>query len=279
DVLIFVIGMLVSAFGTVVGFGGSVFMVPILIIFFDFPMPIAIGSSMAALLPASLISSFFNYREKNIDYLVGSLIQLPAVAGTILGSFLVAFLPVLELQFTFAFFVIVVGALMLLPRKNKGTDARKQGMMYRIRRMPTSFIRKNRPQNLAYRLNGGIIALFGTFSGVIAGLFGIGGGFLQTPVMIRLFKMPPHIATSTSLFILVITSLTGFITHYMLNHILLYKSVALVLGFSVGALGGRLYKKQKKVKLKLDYLIGFGLLLAGLGVIVNVVLRSGLLKV
>ncbi len=120
QLLLILVGLLVSAFGTMVGFGGGVFIVPILIIFFQYPIGEAIGSSMSAMVPAALIASFFNYREKNIDYLVATLIQFPAMGGTVLGAFLVAFLPVLEMQFTFAFFVIIV-SFYLLGTPNKST--------------------------------------------------------------------------------------------------------------------------------------------------------------
>lgn len=275
EIFIFIIGVLVSAFGTIVGFGGGVFMVPILIIVFQYPIDIAIGSMMSALLPASLIASFFNYRERNIDYLVASLIQFPAVIGTVVGALLVAFLPVLELEFTFAFFVIMIGLYMLNSSRQKQTN-QKTGMMYRFSRMPTSFIRKNHAKHLAYRLNGGIIAVFGLVSGTIAGLFGIGGGFLQTPIMIKVFKIPPQIATSTSLFILVITSLTGLATHLWLGHIVWEKSLPLVAAFAIGALGGRMFKAGRPSREGLELMIGIGLLLAGVGIIVNVVLTLGL---
>jgi uncharacterized protein len=273
EIFIFIIGILVSAFGTIVGFGGGVFMVPILIIVFQYPIDIAIGSMMSALLPASLIASFFNYRERNIDYLVASLIQFPAVIGTVIGALLVAFLPVLELEFTFAFFVISIGIYMLISsRQNQAT--RKSGVMYRFSRMPTSFIRKNHAKHLAYRLNAGLIAVFGLLSGTIAGMFGIGGGFMQTPIMIKVFRIPPQIATSTSLFILVITSLTGLATHFWLGHIVWEKSLPLVAAFAIGALGGRMFKAGRPSREGLERMIGIGLFLAGIGIIVNVVLTS-----
>jgi uncharacterized membrane protein YfcA len=277
SLLIFLIGILVSAFGTLVGFGGGVFMVPILIIFFKFPIPYAIGATLASLLPASIISSFFNYREKNIDYLVATLIQVPAIAGTITGAFLVASMPVLEMQFFFAFFVIALSFYILSTRKKKVSNPKKSAM-YRLRRAPTTFIRRNRHKQAAYRLNGGIIGIFGFLSGGIAGLFGVGGGFLQTPFMIRVFRMPPQIATSTSLFILIITSFSGLVSHYLLGHVIWGKTLPLAAAFAVGAIGGR-YLKQGKVRLPgTEIMIGVGLFLAGIGVILNILIKSGYLK-
>lgn len=272
ELLLFIVGVIVSAFGTTVGFGGGVFLVPILIIFFGYNMEIAIGSTMSAMMPAAIIASLFNLRDRSIDYLVGILIQLPAMAGTVLGAFMVAFLPVQELQLIFVVFVLGIGVLMLLPKKKEAP--RHAGIMYRIRRVPTTFIRKNREKKLAYRLNGGVISLFGFVSGTVAGLFGIGGGFLQTPMMIKLFRMPAQIATSTSLFILVVTSFTGFISHFLLGNVLWSRSLPLMIAFSVGSLIGNLLKKRTPRGKKLERLIAIGLLLAGIGVLLNLLMKS-----
>jgi uncharacterized protein len=272
DILLFFIGVTVSAFGVLIGFGGGVFMVPILIIFFQFPIELAIGTAMSALLPASLIASIFNYREKSIDYVVASLLQLPAMVGTVIGAFLVAYMPVLQMQFLFAFFVLVIGIYMLATYKKK--QKRKQGMMYRLNRMPTSFIRKNHNKHTAYRLNGSLMAFMGLGTGTIAGLFGIGGGFLQTPLMIRAFKIPSQIAISTSLFILVITSLSGISSHYWLGHIDWTKSMPLMLAFAVGAVLGKVIKgKRTTAQQTSEKMIGIGLMLAGISVVIHIFLK------
>jgi len=274
--LMMLVGLLVSTFGTVVGFGGGVFMVPVLIIFFHYPIELAIGSTMSAMFPAALIASFFNYREKNIDYLVATLIQFPAMLGTVLGAFLVAFLPVVELQFIFAFFVIIIGFLTLSSKQEDGLP-RKNGVMYRVTKMPTSFIRKNHQQHLAYRLNGGVVSFFGLVTGTVAGLFGIGGGFLQTPAMIKVFGMPSKIATSTSLFILTVTSLTGLCTHYWLGHVDWFKSVPLMTAFALGAAFGQYFKRDGMRLPGIDILIGIGLFLAGTTLIINIIIKTGIL--
>ncbi len=247
-------------------------MVPILIIFFQFPIELAIGTAMSALLPAALISTIFNIREKSVDYIVASLFQFPAMVGTVIGAFLVAYMPVLQMQILFALFVLTVGLYMLATYKQK--QKRKKGMMYRINRMPTSFIRKNHPKHLAYRLNGSLMAFFGLCTGTIAGLFGIGGGFLQTPIMIRIFKIPSQIAISTSLFILVVTSFSGIMSHYWLGNIDWTKSMPLMLAFALGALLGKGLKERNSASQQAsEKLIGLGLILAGVSVMVHITLK------
>ncbi|WP_231583480.1 sulfite exporter TauE/SafE family protein [Rufibacter radiotolerans] len=273
EILLFLVGVAVSAFGTMVGFGGGVFLVPILIIFFQFPIELAIGSAMCALLPGALVASIFNFREKSIDYVVASLLQLPAMLGTVIGAFLVAYIPVLPMQVFFALFVLSIGIYMLATYRKVQT--RQRGMMYRINRMPTSFIRKNHPRHLAYRLNGSLMAFLGLCTGVIAGLFGIGGGFLQTPIMIKAFNIPSQIAISTSLFILIITSLSGISSHYWLGNIDWNQSIPLMLAFAVGALLGNILKKRQATtsRKSSERLIGIGLVLAGASVIIHIFLK------
>ncbi|WP_187261039.1 sulfite exporter TauE/SafE family protein [Pontibacter beigongshangensis] len=270
---IFFIGIVVSAFGTIIGFGGGVFMVPVLIIFFGYNIEIAIGSTMSALVPASLIASVFNLRDKSIDYLVGTLIQLPAVVGTVLGAFLVASLPVARLQFIFSVFVTLIGVYFLFNRQAKAPP-KHSGLMYQMRGVPTSFIRINKVKKLAYRLNVGLVAIFGFMTGIVAGLFGIGGGFLQTPIMTKLFRMPYQVATSTSLFILVITSFTGFVSHYLIGNVFWSRSLPVMAGFMVGAVGGNIIKQKWPPKNHIDELIALGLLLAGLGVLLHLAVKS-----
>lgn len=271
--LIFLVGILVSGFGTIIGFGGGVFMVPILIIFFGYNIEIAIGSTMSAMVPGALVASMFNFRDKSIDYLVGTLIQIPAVVGTIIGALLVASLPVSEIQLAFALFVLAVGGFMI-SSKTQISDVRRTGMMYRIRRVPTSFIRKNKANQMAYRLNAGLVTIFGFGSGIMAGLFGIGGGFIQTPMMIKLFRIPYQIATSTSLFILVITSCTGLASHFLLGNVHWNRSLPLIMGFAIGALIGNLLKRRFPPTHNIEKLIGIGLFLAGFGVILNLLIKA-----
>jgi len=118
------------------------------------------------------------------------------------------------------------------------------------------------------------VSVFGFLSGTVAGLFGIGGGFLQTPIMIKLFRIPAQVATSTSLFILVVTSFTGFISHFLIGNVLWSRSLPVVLSFAVGSLLGSLFKKESHPAYNLEKLIAIGLLLAGVGVLLNLMLKS-----
>ncbi len=58
------------------------------------------------------------------------------------------------------------------------------------------------------------VALLGVVVGFVAGVFGIGGGFLTTPLLVVLFRLPLPIAIGTGLCQMVGTALVAFLRHH-----------------------------------------------------------------
>ncbi|WP_078549344.1 sulfite exporter TauE/SafE family protein [Litchfieldia alkalitelluris] len=72
--------------------------------------------------------------------------------------------------------------------------------------------------------------------GVLSGFFGIGGGFILTPILL-LLSFSPVVAIATSLLYTVGTSLSGTFAHYRLHHI--NWKPGLIIGFS-GIIGSQI---------------------------------------
>lgn len=82
------------------------------------------------------------------------------------------------------------------------------------------------------------LVLLGGISGIFAGMFGIGGGFILTP-MLMFMGIPPAVAVATSTNMIVASSFSGFLSH----------------------------KKRKKVDTQMGgYLVAGGLIGVGLGI-------------
>jgi len=261
DLLIIAIGIIISLYGSIVGFGGGIFMIPVLVTVFRYDLPIAVGAMMVALLPSSLVSTFLHRKEGNVDFRVGLLLEAPTVIGVILGSFLLSYISAKRLEVVFALMVVVLG-LTFLKRKTQN-KSKKSGIFYKLNKTKPKLIVKNHVHHLAYRISVWVVLFFGLLAGSLAGLFGIGGGFLQTPIMIKGFNMPVKVAAATSLFIIVITSITGIVSHYMQGNILLQSAWPIALGFTIGAVVGHKVNLNMKDEF-VEKLIGTGLILAGL---------------
>jgi uncharacterized membrane protein YfcA len=261
--MIFLIAAAVSAFGTVVGFGGGVFMVPILTLLFGMPIQLAIGSIIVALFPSALISTFYNLRKDCIDFVVGLLLECPTVIGTVVGAWLTTYLPTRQLEILFSILVIWTGITMF--RRNTQTAQPQLSLFKRLNNIPPRLRRQT--SKGVYQMSGVTVTLFGLLSGIVAGLFGIGGGFIKGPLMVLGFGMPARVAAPTALFMIVITSAVGSVSHYWLGHLRWEIGLLMISAFVTGALVGnrmtRTIAERRLVKA-----IGLGLIGAGIAMVI-----------
>lgn len=270
-ILLIAISCLISIFGSIVGFGGGIFMVPILITIFHYPLEIAVGSVMVSLIPSSLLSTYINRKQGFVDFRMGILLEIPTIVGVILGSLMLSFLSSERLEILFALMVFLLGISFFLKIKSK--TKRKIRLFYHLNKMKPRMIIKNPGHFVAYRISIWMIGFFGFLSGSLAGLFGIGGGFMKTPIMIKVFKIPAKIAAATALFMIVITSFVGSISHYLQGHVDFVQAWPIIVGFAFGALAGQRLNVKIKDKV-LEKMIGFALLLASLVMLSNFVING-----
>lgn len=111
-----------------------------------------------------------------------------------------------------------------------------------------------------------IIALFGLGIGCVTGFLGAGGGFLIIPALVLLMKLPMKEAVGTSLFIIAINSLVGFLGdlgHYHIHWGFLFTVTAIAIAGIL--IGGQLAKNISSEKLKKSF--GWFVLIMGLYII------------
>ena len=258
--------IIVSCFGAIVGFGGGVFMVPLLVILFKIPIKLAIGSVIFALIPASAISTLFNIKSATIDYYAALILELPTILGTFLGAYLTDVLPLDAVEILFSAIIITIGIFTIYKSGTTSNKRDKTTWLYQLNKIGWSIIRKT-PHGV-YKINFLVAAIFGLFSGIIAGFLGIGGGFLKVPIMLHVIKMPSFVAASTSLFMIFFTSISGSLSHYYLGHIYFDQAIPVLIGFPLGAILGNLIN-TKVSSASLQQMIGSGLILAGISIMVN----------
>ncbi len=77
----------------------------------------------------------------------------------------------------------------------------------------------------------------GGLGGILAGMFGIGGGFLLTPLLIFI-GVPPTVAVATSTNQIIASSVSGFMAHWHRRNVDIKMGVYLLLGGLVGSVIG-----------------------------------------
>jgi hypothetical protein len=86
-------------------------------------------------------------------------------------------------------------------------------------------------------------AVIGLFSGLISGMFGVGGGIVMVPAMVLWLKLDMRVAVATSLVVIIPTTVAGSILNQSLGRIDWRVVLALAPLAVVGGLAGTWLKE------------------------------------
>tara|TARA_Y100000389_G_scaffold187566_1_gene209114 strand:+ start:4681 stop:5622 length:942 start_codon:yes stop_codon:yes gene_type:complete len=100
-----------------------------------------------------------------------------------------------------------------------------------------------------------VILVFGLITGFIAGMFGIGGGFLATPLLI-FAGIPPAIAVATSTNQIIASSTSGLLVHLRHGNVDVKMGSILVFGGFFGSAIGMIIFKNLQATGQIDVVIG-----------------------
>lgn len=201
EVLGYIGALLIGLVLGLTGGGGSMLTVPILAYILLINPVTATAYSLFIVGTTSVFGAIQNFRKGLVDIQKGFLFAIPSfIAVYLTRSYLVPVIPdeIFKLQsftltkgtFLMLFFAIIMflAALSMLKKKKIEINeiAEKQTSIYNL-----------------------ILQTF--FIGIIIGLVGAGGGFLIIPSLVLFAKLPMKKAIGTSLFIIAMNSLIGFI--------------------------------------------------------------------
>lgn len=84
-----------------------------------------------------------------------------------------------------------------------------------------------------------LLPAIGFAAGIMSGLFGIGGGIVIVPALVLLAKMPPQLATGTSLGVFLLpVGVLGALTYYRSGNLDVRSSLLVAAGLFFGAYVG-----------------------------------------
>jgi len=224
-------GFLVGTYGSMVGVGGGFLIVPILLALGN-PGRIAAGTSMVVVLANAASSTVAYLRQKRIDVQSGLIFSAAGVPGAIAGAWVDQHLPhrIFTLLFGIVLIAVAVRAVLTMDKPAPADVPSDDIRPHELQRdfVDATGVRHQYSFNLWTAL--GISSL----TGLLASMFGIGGGVVQVPAMVYLFHFPAHVAAATSSFIIFFTALFGSATHAYYGDVLPLPALFL----SIGAIGG-----------------------------------------
>ncbi|MEM2114167.1 MAG: sulfite exporter TauE/SafE family protein [Candidatus Caldarchaeum sp.] len=176
--LLVVLAFFASVVGALVGAGGGFVFTPILILM-GYPPKEAVSTSLVMVLFNSLSASISHYRIGRLNVGKTLLLGVGTLPGTIAGYFILSSLNLIMFRLFFSLFILIVSTYLLLKTILSEEEHDKAS--------------SDKPDLIKAYLLAPVV-------GMLASLFGIGGGVLMVPTLIYL-AVPTHTATAMSMFV------------------------------------------------------------------------------
>jgi len=170
------------------GGGGSLLTVPALVYLVGQTPQAAVTTSLAIVGTNSLVGAFFHRAQGTLNWKVALSFGGAGMLASYLAAGMSNMFPENALLVAFALIMLTVGV-MMLTRRNGKADRR-----FAPRPLP-------------------VVIASGAGVGLLTGILGVGGGFIIVPALVMIIGLPMQIAVGTSLVIIAMNSLAGFLGH------------------------------------------------------------------
>jgi|SRR5690554_2137409 len=261
-----IIGLTIGLVLGLTGAGGSVFAVPLLLLFAGLSMGDASGIALGAVAASAFYGSINNVRHQQVLWLPALLLGAGGVISAPLGQQLAGVIPELWLLAGFNLLALTIAIRMYrqaqrspqqasIVRANPQSDEAASEALCRF--SPSGRLQLRLPCIVSLGLSGLAV-------GVLSGLFGVGGGFLIVPLLLGLSQLKMSQAVATSLVIIAAISSAGFIGFWHRTEALDWNLLGLIaaggiLGMIVGQLISRKINNAMAQKIFAVALVGVSL--------------------
>lgn len=239
------------------GSGGSILTVPVLVYLFALDAVVATFYSLFIVGFTAAIGS--------VSYLKNNLVNFKLLLVFGLPSLVTVF-------FTRAFIVPIIPTQLFIIHNFSITKNIVFLLLFAVLMVvaSVSMIKKNKPTicNETKKTNYALLIVQGMLLGIITGLVGAGGGFLIIPALVMLSKIAIKEAIGTSLVIVTLNSLIGFLSSGNLTSVNWVLLISIIGFASIGILIGMFLSKKINAS-KLKPLFGWFVLTMGVYIIVK----------
>ena len=234
-------------FGAAVGFslgltggGGSIIAVPLLVYGLGMPPRQAVAVSLAAVGATALVGAVHRLRRREVEVRTGLMFALAGMIGAPIGSVIARRVPESLLLTLFGALMLWVALVMWRKASRRPEEAAvirapgahppDTGRGVVCRRDPAG--RLTMTSRCAT-----VLAAAGVATGVLSGLFGVGGGFVVVPALVLFSGMGIHRAVATSLLVIALVSASGVVSKVLAGEPLAAGVTGLFVAGGIAGLG------------------------------------------
>ena len=238
-------GVLVGFSLGLTGGGGAIFAVPLLVYGLGVAPREAVGISLAAVGVTSFVGFLGRWRARKVEIRTGLVFAVAGMLGAPVGSWLSGLIPETVLLALFAILMLIVALRMWGKASEPAIAGLPIACSTESADVDGPACRRDINGNLLLTSRcAWLLAAVGIVTGVLSGLFGVGGGFVIVPALVLFSGMAIHHAVGTSLLVITLVSISGITSHLFVGRTISIETTALfvvggVAGLLLGTLAGR----------------------------------------
>ncbi len=233
-------------FGSLLGVGGGMFIVPMLVLGFHLPMKTAVAASIVSVIATSNAggSSYVDQRITNLK--LAMFLEVFTTLGAVMGSFLALHTHEWVMLFAFAGVLLYMAygtftTRNLDDRKIKTNEfaTARQDALTRFLGLHGTYKDKSAARTVDYVITGGYAGSgISLLAGVVSGMLGVGGGVLKVSAMNRYMNVPMKVAVGTSKLMIGITAAVSSAVFFAAGLIQFAIVAPVAIGTTLGATFG-----------------------------------------
>ena len=241
-------GVAAGAFGSLLGLGGGVLIVPLLTLGFGLPLREAVGVSLICVIMTSSAAAGVFLERHVANLRLGMTLELFTATGALIGGSVAFLLDERLLAFLFAVLLLYVALTMarsgmpepVLDRDDDGTDptpTADASVAAAVPADPPTLLESlSGPGYRVRNLGRGVVVATG--AGIVSALLGIGGGIIKVPLMNLAMGVPLRVATATSNMMIGITAAASALIYSIHGGLDVYVAGPTAIGVFIGATAG-----------------------------------------
>jgi uncharacterized membrane protein YfcA len=209
------IGLVAGVFSALFGVGGGIIVVPLLTIFCRYDARRAAATSLAAIGITALAGTISYAAHGHVRVYDALLLGIPAAVGAVAGAVLQQRLHLHVLTLLFGLLLALVGVKLIAPGAFAfGAIQHRDAWVY-------------------------VLAVaIGAFAGLVAGLFGVGGGILFVPTLVLALGLSQLHAEATSLLAILPTVIAGTLRQRRYGNVEWHAALVVGVASVAGVQGG-----------------------------------------